>query len=99
MENTGTKKNRVLFLLISSVVIVITVVLIVIFHREIWSVFESVDSIRNWVDSWGILAPVLFVFLQIVQVVIFIIPGEVVQIAGGYLYGVWAGLAYSIIGI
>ncbi len=99
MENTGTKKNRVLFLLISSVVIIITVVLIVIFHREIWSVFESVDSIRNWVDSWGILAPVLFVFLQIVQVVIFIIPGEIPQIAGGYLFGFFWGILLSTIGI
>ncbi|MGA2545399.1 MAG: hypothetical protein ABSF43_02535 [Rectinemataceae bacterium] len=29
---------------------------------------------------WGLLA---FIFLQIVQVVIFVIPGEIVQVAGG----------------
>jgi len=41
----------------------------------------------------------IYIAAQILQVVIAIIPGEVVQIAGGYVYGVWGGVALSLIGI
>jgi uncharacterized membrane protein YdjX (TVP38/TMEM64 family) len=33
------------------------------------------------------------------QVVVVAIPGEFVQLAGGYIYGVWLGTLYSLIGI
>lgn len=41
----------------------------------------------------------IYIAAQILQVVIAIIPGEVVQIAGGYVYGVWGGLLLSLVGI
>ncbi len=50
-------------------------------------------------ESFGIWAPVYFVGLQIIQVVIFVIPGEIVQVAGGYLFGVVWGSTLSLIGI
>ena len=37
--------------------------------------------------------------LQVVQVVVFLIPGEVVQIASGFLFGVAAGSGLSFLGI
>lgn len=37
--------------------------------------------------------------LQFLQVVIFVIPGEVVQIAGGFAFGIWGGSLYSSLGI
>jgi uncharacterized membrane protein YdjX (TVP38/TMEM64 family) len=37
--------------------------------------------------------------IQVFQVVVAVIPGEVVQIAGGYIYGIWAGTFYSLVGI
>ena len=42
---------------------------------------------------------IIYIFAQILQVVIAIIPGEVVQIAGGYVYGVGGGLLLSVIGM
>lgn len=53
----------------------------------------------EWVNSFGSLGILVFIAIQIVQVVIFLIPGEVVQIAGGYLYGTLFGSVYSIVGI
>ena len=67
--------------------------------RPIWSVFSTPESVKLWVNQWGIAAPLIFMGLQIIQVVIFIIPGEVPQIAAGYLFGPWWGTLYSIIGI
>lgn len=47
----------------------------------------------------GVLAPVVFVALQALQVIIAPIPGEATGILGGYLFGEWPGFVYSTIGL
>jgi len=75
------------------------VAVVLIFREEIWQVFSSSENIRNTVEGWGVAAPLAFIGLQFIQVVLFVIPGEVPQIAGGYLFGMLRGALFSIIGI
>jgi uncharacterized membrane protein YdjX (TVP38/TMEM64 family) len=56
---------------------------------------ELVNSLR----VGGVKGPLLCVAVQFVQVVIFVIPGEITQFAAGYVFGAWLGFLYSIIGI
>ena len=55
--------------------------------------------LKQTLREWGILAPVIFVALQALQVIIAPIPGEVTGILGGFLFGQWLGLVYSTIGL
>jgi len=55
--------------------------------------------LKHTLREWGVLAPVIFIGLQALQVVIAPIPGELTGILGGYLFGQWAGLFYSTIGL
>lgn len=55
--------------------------------------------LKQTLRDWGILAPVVFIALQTLQVVIAPIPGEVTGILGGFLFGEWLGLIYSTIGL
>jgi uncharacterized membrane protein YdjX (TVP38/TMEM64 family) len=55
--------------------------------------------LKQTLRQWGILAPVIFVALQALQVIIAPIPGEVTGILGGYLFGEWLGFLYSTIGL
>jgi uncharacterized membrane protein YdjX (TVP38/TMEM64 family) len=55
--------------------------------------------LKRTLREWGIFAPVIFIGLQALQVVIAPIPGEVTGILGGYLFGEWPGLVYSTIGL
>ena len=57
------------------------------------------EALREWVLSFGAFGGIIFVFLQVFQVVIFVIPGEIVQIGGGLIFGFWGGLALSSLGI
>lgn len=50
-------------------------------------------------SSYGPVSILVFVFFQILQVVIAVIPGEFVQVAGGYVYGILFGTIYSVAGI
>lgn len=72
---------------------------VVVWRRELWQLFASTERLRDWVASTGALAPLVFVAVQALQVVVFVIPGEVPQIAGGYLFGPWLGTLLSVGGI
>lgn len=79
--------------------IALLVALVVAFRGELWGLFKDREAIRGWIGGKGILGPLAYIALQVVQVVIFFIPGEIVQIAGGYAFGFWLGSLYTVIGI
>jgi len=79
--------------------IVAVVIPVIIWHKQIWQVFASVKHLRAWISSWGPGAPYVFIGVQALQVIVFAIPGEVAQIAGGYLFGGWLGILLSFVGI
>src|SRR2546429_7224133 len=55
--------------------------------------------LKHTLREWGVLAPVIFMGLQALQVIVSPIPGELTGILGGYLFGEWGGLLYSTIGL
>src|SRR5256886_11601677 len=55
--------------------------------------------LRAVLEELGVLAPVLFIALQTLQVIMSPIPGEATGFLGGYLFGEWLGLCYSTIGL
>ena len=55
--------------------------------------------LKQTLREWGVLAPVIFIGLQALQVIIAPIPGELTGILGGYLFGQCVGLFYSTIGL
>lgn len=61
--------------------------------------FSDFEYVRNFITKYEKHSIVVFIVLHVLQVVIFIIPGEVVQISGGYLFGTLRGFIYSITGI
>ncbi len=80
-------------------VIAAMVVAAIVFRSDIARIFASRAGFEQWIDGFGALGPLMFIGLQAFQVIIFLIPGEVPQIAGGYLFGAWGGIGYSLIGI
>ena len=68
------------------------------FWGPLWELLADPVALRAWVEGYGAAAPLVFIAVQVVQVVIFVIPGEVPQVAAGYLFGVPAGIAYTLAG-
>jgi uncharacterized membrane protein YdjX (TVP38/TMEM64 family) len=66
---------------------------------EIWALLTDQERFRAWVESYGVYAAPVFVAIQALQVVLFVIPGEITQVAGGYIFGVWIGLALNCAGL
>lgn len=62
-------------------------------------VFKDLDSLRGLVGDSIISGPIIFILIQILQVVIPIIPGGISTAAGVLLFGPYAGFIYNYVGI
>ena len=62
-------------------------------------VFKDLNALRGLVGDSIILGPVIFIFIQILQVVIPIIPGGISIAAGVLIFGPYAGFIYNYVGI
>lgn len=70
----------------------------VAFRRPLFEGLADPEALRTWVEGYGAAAPLVLIAVQVVQIVIFAIPGEFSQLAAGYIFGVPAGIAYMIVG-
>ncbi|MGA2518168.1 MAG: TVP38/TMEM64 family protein [Thermodesulfobacteriota bacterium] len=66
---------------------------------RLWDLFESHHRLKAFISSFGVYSPLAFILLQVIQVVVAPIPGGAIEFLGGYLFGVWAGMLYSMIGL
>lgn len=98
--------TRILPIVLFGIFFLIVCIFIFI-HRDIFwcqiircdALFTNDERIENFITSFGIGAPVIFILLQIFQVVFAPIPGEASGIIGGYMFGTFLGLLYSTIGL
>lgn len=95
--------NKTLKKSISIIIVVALLVGIGIFtydyFKEYMYLFKNPEKIKELILSYGSYSFLAFIVIQILQIIIFFIPGEVVQIAGGYVFGPIFGFVLSIIGI
>lgn len=62
-------------------------------------IVKDKNAVEVFLSGWGIFGPLLYVLLVSMQVITIIIPGQVLFIVAGYLYGFWMGLALSVTGV
>ena len=66
---------------------------------QAWDLFRDQAALQAWMASFGAWAPLVSIVLNAAQVIAAPIPGQVVGLASGYLFGVWRGTLYSLIGV
>ena len=73
-----------------------------VYHRQVWeyfleltAAFQSLETAREYIASYGALAPVVSAILMVFQSVIAPLPAFLITFANGLLFGVWWGAALS----
>ncbi len=96
-----TRKNTLLVIkiILSSLFILAIIFLTIKYMPFFTQQIKNPDQFKELLTSYGHVSIIVFLGFQIMQVVIAAIPGEIVQIAGGYVYGTFLGTVYSVIGI
>ena len=105
-ENLKAEKKLNARKLILSTVKIAVLLLIVIgiplylyfFKMEWLKGFQNIDSIVAFLNQYKSQSILIYIGFQIVQIVISVIPGQVFQMAAGYLFGFWPALLYAMAG-
>ena len=98
MKLFASRADRWRTLLLVGVVVAAFVGLYLGVRRYAPFVFNA-KALRAWIAGFGVFAPVVFIFLQATQVVVAPIPGQVVALVAGYLFGPVYGTIYSLTGV
>lgn len=78
-----------LFLLVS---------LCIILYKPFMSFFEDPQALRLQLQSYGIIGQMILSLTMALQVVLAFLPGEIIEVMAGYIYGPYMGLACCMIG-
>ncbi|MCC6166021.1 MAG: TVP38/TMEM64 family protein [Caldilineaceae bacterium] len=69
------------------------VAVFVFFGPQLWALAQDPEQLTVWVAKLGWLGPLALIALNALQIVIAPIPGYVVQLAAGFLFGaLWGGI-------
>ena len=79
--------------------IFILILLAFIYQDKLKLIYSNPETVKQFITGFDILAPIILILLLALQVIIFIIPGPVFIIAGGYAFGTILGGIYSLIGV
>jgi uncharacterized membrane protein YdjX (TVP38/TMEM64 family) len=94
------KSRKILICKISLAILgFLTIILVLKYLPRILELTVSLDKFRDYIISLGSFGSVVLIFFQMLQTIIAPIPGEVIQVAGGYVYGVTFGVIYTTIGL
>ncbi len=66
---------------------------------ELARVFANREQIVEEIRRAGAWGPLVVIGLSVAQTIVAPVPGQAVNFVAGYLYGPWAGIAYSWIGL
>ncbi|MBF0118869.1 MAG: TVP38/TMEM64 family protein [Desulfobacterales bacterium] len=64
-----------------------------------YDLLSDKEKITGFINSFGVAAPIAFIFIQIFQVIFAPIPGEVTGFIGGYIFGILKSFLFSTIGL
>ncbi|MGX7205765.1 TVP38/TMEM64 family protein [Enterococcus pingfangensis] len=90
-------QSRRLLNIISLTGIALTISVTIYFYHL--GVFNDMNSLRQLIGHSPIAGPLIFILIQIVQVVIPIIPGGISLAAGVLIFGPYWGFIYNYVGI
>ncbi len=63
------------------------------------SLFSFGEQVRAELPKYGVLAPLIYIFLYALQIVVAPLPGAALAYTAGYLFGPMPAAAYSMLGI
>ncbi|HPJ01367.1 MAG TPA: VTT domain-containing protein [Candidatus Limiplasma sp.] len=100
MEKRPQKKQIIRFAVIVAILLALMIVATILLMPYIRKLADPAvrEQFKAWVISLGSLGYLVMIAIQIVQIIIAFIPGEIVEILAGVMYGGFGGLFLCLIG-
>ncbi len=94
------KKNTIKKILFPLIILgMIFLVIVIKKDYDFVNLFKDTEKLKEYILSYGKLAPVFFGIIQFLQVIISPIPGNLTTVVGGALFGFWQSFIISMTAI
>lgn len=92
------RETFIIYAVGAGIILTLFLVLYLTVGKSLTAFVSDTDSFKQWLDSYNGLSAAVFVFIRAFQTVIKIIPAEPLEIASGYAFGTFGGLALCSLG-
>lgn len=92
-------KNRGKFKKISFICFLVAMLLLSLVCIPLVRGYNNLSAIEGFIEDFGVLSIFALLFIQILQIIVALIPGEVVEFAAGALFGPVWGTLICMLGI
>ncbi len=95
-------RNKRIYLITQTVLLAVFLGVVVFasfkYAPSVTRLFREPEKFREYLSAYGAAGPLIYIAFSAVQVIVAVIPGEIVQIAGGYAFGTLLGALYALLG-
>lgn len=99
-EDKAYLQRRQIMLFFSALVVAALFGFLAIYvGRPLVALASKPEEFRQWIDNQGVWGRLVFLGIQVLQVVVAMIPGEVIEIGAGYAFGAVEGTLLCMAGV
>lgn len=96
---TNQKDTKKFIILVFIIVVLLVITILLIPHIKQLMIEENRNALIEYIRSKGVWGVLILLALQLLQVIVAFIPGEVVEVAAGVLYGTFGGYLICTLGV
>lgn len=96
--NDSRDSRRLWPIVIGVVAVAVAIAALLYFGQPLLPLFSDPETARRTIGGLGFWAPFAFMLMQVAQVIIAPLPGQISGLIGGFLFGPWLGLLYTLVG-
>jgi len=82
----------------AALLVVLLIVLSVLVWRDLPAEWLDPQWLEAWIKGMGVLAPLAYILLRTVAIMLTVVPNAPLDVAGGVLFGPFWGTIYSLLG-
>lgn len=77
---------------------IIALIVLIKFYPQFMELIKDSDKFKSYIQSFGYWGFAVFVFFEVLQVIIALIPGDFFHVAAGFIYGMPLGFILAYLG-
>ena len=91
------KKNT--YKIISAFIYIVAIIIMTIIVFPLIKNYKNPEEFKTFITSLGPWGFLMMLFIQLAQIIVALIPGELVEFVAGTIYGWFGGLLFCLLGI
>jgi uncharacterized membrane protein YdjX (TVP38/TMEM64 family) len=101
LPNQSKKKNFLTYFYSILPIVVLALIAFFVFRKypELPKIFIDSQKVRAFISQFGMRAPIIFISMQVFQIIFAPIPGYVIELVSGYIFGAVKGTIFCISGV